>query len=101
MDILLLHESAKRVTKINKRLNLWSLCITWGTQFLIAADLIIENDLPDPMPGSWIFLSNIDGLDCLSQPNVLPKVSKIIATSSKLVKMKNQSQFQRQNDYQF
>ena len=42
---ILLQKSEKRVTGINKRLNLWSLFIDWGNQFLIIADWIIENDL--------------------------------------------------------
>ena len=67
-------KSEKPVTERNKILNLWSLFINSGNQFLIPADWIIERLVPDSMCSSWIFLS--EGLGHFLQPNVLPKVSK-------------------------
>ena len=69
--------SAKLVTESNKRLNLWNLFFYWGTQFLITADWIIENDLCQILCLVLEFLSSGEGLGRFSRPNVLPKVSKV------------------------
>ena len=42
---ILSHKFEKSLTERNKRLDIWSLFIDWGNQFLILADWIIENDL--------------------------------------------------------
>ena len=68
-----MHESEKRVTEKNERLNLWSLFINWRTHYLIPPDWIIENDLCQIYAWLLTFSSN-RGLDCFFWPNILPKL---------------------------
>ena len=70
---ILSYKSERRVTKRNKRLVLWSLFINWGTQCLITADWIAENDLSQMLCICLNYLSQ-----CSLQPNILPKVIKTI-----------------------
>ena len=73
----------KSIRERNERLNLKSILINWGTQFLILADWIIENDLCQTYAWFLNCLSKGRGFDCFSQTNVLPKLSKISDVSLK------------------
>ena len=66
------YKSEKRIAERNKRLNLWSLYINWGTQWLILADWITENGLCQ-IPCAVLELH----INYFSRPNTLPKVSEI------------------------
>ena len=76
-------------------MNLWSLLINWGTQFLIPADWII--DITFARSYVWFlnfyvwflnFLSNEIFLNFFSRPNVLPKLCKLTLNCPKSVKNK-------------
>ena len=79
-------KSEKRATERNESLNLSSLLINWGTQFLILVDWIIENDMRQTLCVVPEFLSSGGGFDCFFQSNVLPKISKITVTCPKSLK---------------
>ena len=70
------HKSQRPVTERNKSLNLSSLIINWGTQFLIPTDWIIENDLCHILRVVLEFFFRED-LGSFLWPNVFPKVSQI------------------------
>ena len=86
--------SEKRVTDKNKRLNPWSLLITWGTQFLILADWIIENDICQTLAWFLKFLSSGGVLDCFLQPNILLNLCKKLLTCPKLLKWASMVNFE-------
>ena len=93
---ILFHKSEKHVTEKNKRLSLLSLFINQGSQFLIPADRIIENDLCQipifcQMERVWIVFCSL--LYC---PNTvkycdLDKVSKMCRINFILPKVKKMS----------
>ena len=105
---ILLLKIERHVTERNKRLDLWSIFIS-----SILGNPVLNSSwlnhwkwlLPDPMHGSWNFLSHREDLDCFLQPEVLPKFSEIIVTCPKSINIQQWEQFlhphSQKNDYQF
>ena len=80
---ILSDKSENCISDRNERLNLWSQLINWGTQFLIPADWTLRMTCARPYAWFWFFLSSGGVLDSFSQPNVLPKPSKITVNCPK------------------